>query len=234
MKTCSWYRRETFQTHDSNKQKTEQSGREQPDVVVYTVAWALGEVQYVRGKLAYTRLTRLWDRVGWPPLYFNYAYGFGWAILLGVLLTLSVSTSLTTSLALVASFRYFEIVVWYLKLLFDSMHKLILSAERNLLFLVIDGTASIAIVWLWLDAGSRHAGTEPAWSAAVTVFTLNGAPEQYDGWQSTAGTVLGTVAGLLLIVAGLAVLIELVGRRFQYGPAEDYTGPQRLPPPWRR
>jgi hypothetical protein len=158
----------------------------------------------------------------------------GGAILLGVLLTLSVSTSLTTSLAVVASFRYFEIIVWYLKLLFDSTHKLILSAERNLLFLVIDGMASITIVGLWLDAASRHPGTEPAWSAALTVFTLNGAPEQYDGWQSTAGTVLGTAAGLLLIVAGLAVLIELVGRRFQYGPAEDYTGPQRLPPPWRK
>jgi hypothetical protein len=35
------------------------------------------------------------------------------------------------------------------------------------------------------------------------------------------------VGGLVLIGAGLALLVGLVGKRFDFGPAEAYTGPTR-------
>ena len=41
--------------------------------------------------------------------------------------------------------------------------------------------------------------------------------------------ILGTVGGLLLIGAGLAVVVGLISERFRPGPPESYTGPVRLP-----
>jgi hypothetical protein len=52
--------------------------------------------------------------------------------------------------------------------------------------------------------------------------------------QSAVATVLGTVGGLLLIGAGLAVLVGLISERFEYGHPEGYTGPVRLPRPQKK
>jgi hypothetical protein len=99
---------------------------------------------------------------------------------------------------------------------------------------VIYGAASVVIVGLWLAAADRDSRAAAPWSAALSTVTLNGTPVGYDGWQSDVATVLGTLSGLLLIGAGLALLVGLLSDRFRYGPAEDYTGPTRLPKPTRR
>jgi hypothetical protein len=207
--------------------------REQPDAVVAYLAYFLGEFQNALNWVAWSRGSRLWQRARWPHLYFNYAYAGAWAILIVALLVLAAATPHALPLALIASFRYAEIAVWYLKLLFDSTHYLILSAERNLLFLVIDGVMSLGVVALWLTAAPSGAGADSEWSAALSTVTLNGAPTGYSEWESTVATVMGTVAGLVLIGAGLALLVGLISERFHYGPAEDYTGPVRLPRPRR-
>jgi hypothetical protein len=218
-----------------DKPRETKERRDQPDVVVAWFAYLLGEAQHVLNSVAYTRLARRWKHAGKPDLYFNYVYEIGWAFVLSILVMLSATTSYALAFALIASFRYLEIAVWYLKKLFDSTHSRILSAERNLLFLVMDASASVVIVGLWLGAAMRGLQAAPVWSAAISTFTLNGAPQAYEGWQAAVGATLGTIAGLLLVVAGLALVVELVSERFAHGSGEDYAGPARLPrPPQQR
>jgi len=222
---------------DDRVYEAEDAPREQPDFVVQWLAYLLGETQAAVSWVAYSRLARLWNAAGWPSLYFNYAYAAGWAaILIGLIVLTATWPPFAIAAALIASYRFIEIAVWYLKLLFDSSHRLILSAERNLLFLMIDATATVVIVGLWLAAvpgdGSRRV---PEWNAAFQTFTLNGTPEGFSGWQGGMAMAFGTLGGLLLIGAGLALLVGLVSERFKYGPAESYTGPVRLPrPQWKK
>jgi hypothetical protein len=192
----------------------------QPDFVVAWLAYLLGKAQAAVSWPAYTRLSRRWAKARCPGLYFNYAYAIGWAAVLVALIALSyASTNLRTLCAVVATWRFAEIAVWYVKLLFDSTHRLILSAERNLLFLTIDAAATVVIVGLWLAAAPGAGPSNlPEWSGALRTFTLNGAAERYEGWQADVATVLGTVGGLVLIGVGLALLVGLVGERFRYGP----------------
>jgi hypothetical protein len=211
--------------------------REQPDFVVQCLAYALGEIQWAVSWVAYSRLARRWNASGRPSLYFNYVYAADWAAVLTALIALTTAwPPFALAAALIASYRFIEIAVWYLKLLFDSSHRLILSAERTLLFLMIDSAATVAIVGLWLAAVPGDGSTRVSeWRAALQTFTLNGAPDGFSGWQGDLATVLGTLGGLLLIGAGLALLVGLVSERFKYSSAESYTGPVRLPrPQWKR
>jgi len=195
----------TNATADSKHER----GRQQPDIVVATLAYLLSEAQYGLSRVAYFPFLRRWKRAKRPALYFNYAYALGWAILLALLLALSaLIPSWGVLFALIGSFRFLEIGAWYLKLLFDSTHWLILSAERNLLFLAIDAAASVAIVLLWLLAATKGEGAPAEWSAALATFTLNGAPAADSGWEAAVATAVGTFAGLLLLVVGLALLVE--------------------------
>jgi hypothetical protein len=207
----------------------EAAPREQPDVVVQWVAFALGEIQAVVSWPAYSRLARRWAARGRSPLYFNYAYAAAWALALTALVVLTAAWPvIAIAAAVLASYRFAEIAVWYAKLLFDSGHRLILSAERNLLFLTIDATATVIIIGLWLAAVPGDGSAQiPEWSGALQTFTLNGTPDGFSGWQADVATLLGTVGGLLLIGAGLALLVGLVSERFKYGPADSYTGPTR-------
>lgn len=148
---------------------------------------------------------------GGPSLYFNYAYAAGWAGVLTVLIVLTgVWSAFALAAALIASLRFLEIAVWYLKLLFDSRHRLILSPERNLLFLTIDAVATIVVVGLWLAAVPGE-GSIGDWNAAIATFTLKGVPAGFSGLRADVATVIGTLGGLLLIGAGLAFLVGLVG-----------------------
>jgi hypothetical protein len=170
-------------------QANEDAPRDQPDIVVQWLAWSLSEIQVAVSWVAYERLARKWKARGCPSLYFNYVYALGWA---GILLVLIVLTALLPGFAIaaaaIASYRFAEVAVWYVKLLFDSSHQLILSPERNLLFLTIDSAATVVIVGLWLAAvpgdGSKSISE---WRAALETFTLNGTPrvsrDGSPGWQ---------------------------------------------------
>jgi hypothetical protein len=214
----------------------ETAREEQPDIVVSWVAWGLSEAQYWVSSVAYSPLRRRWKARGRAPLYFNYAYAALWAALLADLIVLDAGLpGFVVAAAIIASYRFIEIAVWYLKLLFDCTHRLILSPERNLLFLTIDSIATVVIVGLWLAAvpGDGARGI-PEWKGALETFTLNGTPEAFSGWESDVAMLFGTLGGLLLIGAGLAVVVGLVSKRFAFGTADSYTGPVRLPRPDKR
>jgi hypothetical protein len=203
--------------------------REQPDVVVQWIVDRLRQIQDAVNWPVYSRLARYWVAAGRPGVYINYVYAAGWAVTLIALIVLTVAwPGFAIAAALIASYRFIEIWVWYVKLLFDSGHYLMVSAERNLLFLTIDAAATVVIVGLWLAAvpgnGSAHLSE---WRAALETFTLNGTPAAFTGWQADLATALGTLGGLLLIGAGLALLVGLLSKRFRFGPAESYIGSVR-------
>ena len=79
-----------------------------------------------------------------------------------------------------------------------------------------------------------------AWPKALSAFMLNGAPEKSGAWGTAVG-VVGALAGVALLGAGLGLIIGAIGDRLrkageQRRPASDeddeYTGPTRPPPPW--
>jgi hypothetical protein len=171
-------------------------------------------------------------------VYFNYAYLAGWLALMLALIAATVLLPWALPFAVIASFRFLEVVVWYLKLLFDRTHEKLYSPERNLLCLVLDAGSTVIACGLWLTAATVSEGATP-WSAAIATFTLNGTPTGYEGWKTTVATAVGTLGGLILLGAGLALLVGLIARRFETHPwEEEYTGP-RYPPkptrtPWER
>ena len=209
---------------------------EQPDVAVQWVAFALGEIQALLSWPVYTRRARRWEKSGRLALYFNYAYVAGWVVVFITLAFLSAAwPAFAAVAAFIASYRLLEIVVWYLKLLFDCNHRLMVSPERNLLFLTIDAAAVVFIVAFWLSSATSISSTLVSEVVgALHIFTLNGTPAGFSGWQSDVATLIGTLGGLFLIGAGLVLLVGLVSGRFSFGSAEDYTGPMRLPKPLTR
>jgi hypothetical protein len=205
------------------------------DLGIQWVAYFLGRLQQELNRLAYTPLARRWAKSGRLPVYFNYAYIGAWGLVMALLVLLAFLTPWALPFAAMASLRVVEVVVWYLKLLFDRTHEKLYSAERNLLFLVFDGGSVLVACGLWLSASDVSAPAAPVWSAAMSTFTLNGVPFGYSGWEATLGTAIGSLGGLILLGAGLALLISLISVRFDPGGSEcDYTGPLCPPKPSRR
>ena len=207
---------------------------EQPDVVVRFVAWLLGALHAVLSVprvllLLLTRRTRL-ARAG-DGMYVNYVYAAVWVAALWALLLAGNWTAPPAFLftaAGIGAWRLFEIVAWWMKLLFDRGHDLLVSPERNLLFLLLDAVCvSFAIATL-LRLDRPRSGAATHWVDALAIGTLSGAPsEVHVGAWTELAVVVGTLAGLLLFAAGLALLVESIGGKFK----EDrpYTGPLRSP-----
>jgi hypothetical protein len=206
------------------------------DQVVWTVVWLLGLVQLVQTYLLYRQPARKW--FGYPDNpnpYFNWLYGGVRLVILVGLVFLQAACSaplVTILIAALALWCAAVIIVWYVKLLLDRAHDL-LSAERNLLFLILNSAEVVLALALLLALGG---GTMPsAVLDALSALTLNGVVYG-GGWAATA-EVLGTVAGLALLAAGLALLIGLIQERFFEGGAATkiapYEGASRPPkPPW--
>jgi hypothetical protein len=201
------------------------------DNVVQFVDWLLGWFQtflnfplYLWQAWIFGKLNR--DR---PWLYFNYVYELEWVAIVGALVIIAPRHWIVATIAL---WRVAEILAWYVKLLFDKGHRVLLEVERNLLFLVIDLLIFVTLLALVLDHGSVVLSVAK-WSDAFAAFTLNGRPTGYvQPWARIVG-VLGAIGGLTLIGAGLAMLVGLIGNRIKYGPGTRYTGPTRPAPPWK-
>lgn len=220
-----------------------------PDLGVQWIAYWLGQAQRVLNWCLY-RLDAWWTRSRRAAVYFNYAYVIGWTAIVGVCIVLTRLLPLTLPwelpwglpwalpLALIASARFLEIAVWYVKLLFDATHTRILTAERNLFFLVLDGTVVVSTVGLWLAVAPAEPGSSSTWSAAISTLALNGTPAGFGGCASAIATGIGTFGGLVLLGAGLALIVGLVSKRFTHGDPDEFVGP-RYPPkpkgkPWER
>jgi hypothetical protein len=218
-----------------SKGAASEKSKKQQDLGVQWIAYYLGWLQKKLNRIAYTPLARRWEASGRLPVYFNYAYIAGWALVMGLLVLAAWATPWALPFAAIASLRVVEVVLWYLKLLFDRTHEKLFSAERNLIFLILDGGSVLVACGLWLRAAAATSEAAPIWSATLTTFTLNGVPSGYTGWEATLGTVIGSIGGLILLGAGLALLIGLIGDRFDPGGSEkDYTGPLCPPRPTRK
>jgi hypothetical protein len=207
--------------------KTDRYATRSEDNVVQLVDYALGTLQTLLNVLLYAWQFHLFKRDGKPWPYFNYIYGVEWLV---VILILYATTPPHWLIAILALWRAVEILTWYVKLLFDKGHRVLLEVERNLLFLIIDLMMFVTLIALLLDAEGSPVLSVQKWAAAFSAFTLNGSPAGYD-WGRTVG-VLGAIGGLTLIGAGLGMLVGLVGQRIRYGPGSEYTGPTRPPAPW--
>ncbi len=219
---------------DSQDAEYLESFAEQPDVVVRFVAWLLGALHAVLSApralvLVLTRPTRIAEAGG--GMYVNYVYGVVWVVALWALLLAGNWTSSRVFLftaAGVGGWRLFEIVAWWMKLLFDRGHDLLVSPERNLLFLLLDALSVSFAIAAFVRLDTPAAAAAPHWVDALAIGTLSGAPsEVHVGPWTELAVVLGTLAGLLLLAAGLALLVESIGGKFK----EDrpYTGPLRPP-----
>ena len=99
------------------------------------VQWIVDRLRQIQDAVnwpVYSRLARYWVAAGRPGVCINYVYAAGWAVTLIALIVLTVAwPGFAIAAALIASYRFIEIWVWYVKLLFDSGHYLMVSAERN-------------------------------------------------------------------------------------------------------
>ncbi len=202
------------------------------DKVVKWLALRIAITQARLNGVVYRRLASIFERSrgGRPWLYFNYIYVF--AVWTPVVLAMYVVTiwyhgGWWLLVALPPCWRWLELSVWWVRLLLDRSHTNILAAERNLLFLAADAVAVVtasAIVWRAADLSSVNV----SWADALATFTLNGPPDGVDGGFGEAVAVLAAVSGVVLLGAGLALLIGIVGKRVREVPGV-YTGPM-LPP----
>jgi MFS family permease len=125
----------------------------------------------------------------------------------------------------------------------------LLEVERNLFFLILDSAAFVTVLALMLEA--EGTGMAAAWPNTLSAFMLNGAPENSGAWGTAVG-IVGAVAGVTLIGAGLGLIIGAIGDRLhrsgemrrkasdkgrrkasdKASHEETCTGPTRPPPPW--
>jgi hypothetical protein len=225
----------------------------QRDAGVLWVAWALGWLQFglnlprwllefPGGRLA-QREASVWIGELRPPKarvgpYFNYFYvaGFWLPVVVGAYVGIGYvdrQSAWAWLLAAVVLWRFLEIIVWYLKLLIDQTHRFLISAERNLLFLSTDAFVAVTTTATLLRLAKESSSLVPAWVDGLGVLTLNGRPAGYAGGWADGATVVGTLLGVALIGAGLALLVGLIQSKFKPGPFA-YTGPMRIARPRRR
>jgi hypothetical protein len=157
----------------------------------------------------------------------------GWVFLI---VALSFVASLTSGwgravILGVALWRVAEIVTWYLKLLFDKGHRVLIEVERNLWFLILDGLVFVTVLALMLEVGHDR-GVLHEWPDALSAFTLNGRPEGYGGRSATLVGVVRAGGGIVLLGAGLALLTGIISQRIERAKGQSYTGPTRPPGPW--
>jgi hypothetical protein len=210
--------------------RTDRRARRSEDNVVQFLDWVLGSAQAFLNLPLYSWQAWIACKLNRrrPWRYFNYLYELEWVGI--IILWLTLHPPRAWLLGLVASWRVAEILAWYIKLLFDKGHRVLLEVERNLLFLIVDVLTFVTLLAVLLRDGP-HGGLWYRWTDAFEALTLNGSPEGYgNGWATAVG-ILGAIGGFTLIGAGLAMLVGLIGQRIRYGQGR-YTGPTRPPGPW--
>jgi hypothetical protein len=207
---------------------TEALAEPQPDVVVAALCRSLRVAQH--------RLNWLYELESWlfnralrrssKSEYFNYLYVAEWAVVLtaGLLLVGEVGGAWRLVFVGLALHRLAELAIWYSKLLVDRLHRLVISPERNLLFLFADALVAVTAVGVLHRFADPHLGASASWFEALAVFTLNGSQVSVSGVWDEVATALGTFTGVALLGAGLALVIGLIEEKFERGTG-SYTGP---------
>jgi hypothetical protein len=143
-----------------------------------------------------------------------------------------VEGNVQLAIVAVVLWRAAEIVTWYLKLLFDKGHRVLLEVERNLLFLIADSGAFVTVLAILLETGDPG-HINKRWSEAFSAFLLNGSSDPESAWATAIG-IIGPIGGIILLAAGLGLLIGIIGDRIRYDGTRGgsdrhlgtrYTGP---------
>jgi hypothetical protein len=125
-----------------------------------------------------------------------------------------VEGNVQLAIVAVVLWRAAEIVTWYLKLLFDKGHRVLLEVERNLLFLIADSGAFVTVLAILLETGDPG-HINKRWSEAFSAFLLNGSSDPESAWATAIG-IIGPIGGIILLAAGLGLLIGIIGDRIRY------------------
>jgi hypothetical protein len=206
----------------------------QRDLVVAWCAYVLGLLQCLLNWPLRTWQAWLWEKREREPAYFNYVYVLEWAALLAAAWIGFGYTGRPfwgPLLAAVALWRSTELIVWYAKMLLDRTHHRFWSNERNLLFLFANSVEFVTASAVLLRVAQPSSSAIGAWIDGLSAFTLNGRPGNYSGAWADAAVLVTTLAGLVVIGAGLAIIVSLIAEKFEQGEGRAYTGPRRTPRP---
>lgn len=130
------------------------------DKVVQTLDWFLGWLQAFWNAPAYSwlsrRAARRWSNEQ-PWMYFNHLYADAWfLIIVGLAIAAPRVPGWAQLLFLALAFwRVAEMFTWYVKLLFDKGHRMLIEVERNLLFLAVDALGFVTVLAIMLETGNR-------------------------------------------------------------------------------
>jgi hypothetical protein len=157
---------------------------------------------------------------------FAYPYIAVWSLLLVGALASSrfwaTSWQLSFAPVFLAAWRLFDITRWWIDFVVDRRHQLVVSRERNLIFLGLNLVESAFIGAIFFRATGVSGTASHAWFDSFFEITQLSLPA---GSHSTAllAKAVVEVTALVLILGGLAALLDAVSGKIVEGPWE---GPQ--------
>jgi hypothetical protein len=133
-------------------------------------------------------------------------------------------------IVLLPTYRLWDILRWWLDLLIDRRHHRVVSRERNLIFLALNLLEIIfigAILFRATGAGSLTG----SWFDSFFLVTQLDFPGEHTAFWPQAAKVVIEISSLVLLLGGLAALVDLIGRKLTEGPwrgPEGAVGPRSL------
>jgi hypothetical protein len=197
-----------------------------PDPGVSRVVAAL---DFLERYALYYRLLSWFPRLKSPA--FAYWYVFAWLSVLTAGLATSVwwfsAPEWVRWLLVVAPvYRLADVVRWWQDLLLDRHHYMVLSFERNFLFLGLN-LVELALVGAILLRATGTGSVEASFFDALYLVTQLGLPPSIDSFWSRTAVGLIEVGSLILLLGGLAALVHLLGRKMREAAWEPGDGPSR-------
>jgi hypothetical protein len=124
-------------------------------------------------------------------------------------------------IVLVPAYRLLEILRWWLSLIFNRRHYMVLSSERNLIFLALNLLETVFVGAILFRATGVASSLSGCWYASFFLVTQLNLPGAATFWQQ-ASKALIEIASLTLLLGGLSALIALVGGKLREG---EWRGP---------
>jgi hypothetical protein len=126
-------------------------------------------------------------------------------------------------LILIPAYRLFDIARWWASLLLDRRHFALVTAQRSLLFAAANLGETALIAAIWIRATGLAASSGQAWFDGFSLVTQLERPAATTTWQIVA-VVLAEATALLLLLGGIAVVIDLVPKKLrETGEHESYS-----------
>jgi hypothetical protein len=154
----------------------------------------------------------------------RFAYTYALAALLILVAFLSTSASwrdtpvLTRSLIVVVPlYRLWDIVRWWVDLLVDRRHYMVVSRERNLIFLALNLLEVVFVGAILFSASGVSRSTSGAWFDSFFLVTQLAFPTHGSTFWGNAATALIEFSSLVLLLGGLSTLVDLIGSKLKEG-----------------